>query len=119
MNPVSAVIVGKSWRSRSTPAPSPGRLITVGPARLLLDHDDKAMAMDTSVVASATRSPRALGSVYTKQTDAVVPVHRSFRTLLEGLATIAGNRVQPEQVRAEATFETRPSRSASRRSLQL
>ena len=75
-------------------------------APILFDDDDKAtaVAMRTSVVAPAQRSPRALDKARTKHTDDGAPVH-SFQTLLRDLATIARNRVQPKQAPVEASFD--------------
>ncbi len=59
---------------------------------LFKDDDHQGVeAQRTSPVAPALRSERALRKVRTKRTE---PIH-SFATLLEDLATIAANRVQP------------------------
>jgi hypothetical protein len=65
-------------------------------APMLFRDDDKeaAEAARTSPVAPARRSERALGKARTKRTATGEPVH-SFTSLLEDLATIALNRVQP------------------------
>jgi len=75
-------------------------------APMLFDDDDKttAEALRSSVVAPAQRSPRALGKVHSKQTEDGIPVH-SFRTLLEDLATIAKNRVQPKRAPTQTAFD--------------
>ncbi len=66
-------------------------------APMLFDDDDKAAgeAERRSVVAPAQRSPRAKAKALTKRTDDGAPVH-SFRTLLDDLATLTKNRVQPK-----------------------
>ena len=80
-------------------------------APLLFDDDDRdhAPAARRSVVAPAQRSARAQRKATTKRTDDGGPVH-SFQTLLQDLATIAKNRVQPKHSAAPA-FEviTRPT----------
>ena len=66
-------------------------------APLLFDDDDKQAAgqQRTSVVAKAQRSARAIAKAETKTTADGRPVH-SFHTLLDDLATIVKNRVQPK-----------------------
>jgi transposase len=61
-------------------------------APILFDDHDllAAQAERKSIVAPATRSPKALQKVHSKLTDDGKPVH-SFRTLLADLATIANN----------------------------
>jgi transposase len=80
-------------------------------APLLFDDDDRAQARAArrSVVAPAERSARAKRKATTKRTDDGGPVH-SFQTLLEDLATIAKNRIQPTDSSAPA-FDviTRPT----------
>ncbi len=73
---------------------------------MLLDDDDKAaaVAMRTSVVVPARRSPRAQDKAQTKRTNDGAPVH-SLQTLLRDLATIARNRVQPKEAPPEASFD--------------
>lgn len=75
-------------------------------APMLFDDDDKATAeaLRSSVVAPAQRSPRALGKAHSKQTEDGTPVH-SFQTLLEDLATIAKNRVQPKRAPTPTSFD--------------
>jgi hypothetical protein len=58
------------------------------------DDHDGAEAARTSPVAPAQRSARAIKKTRTKRTEDHEPVH-SFATLLEDLATVAANRVQP------------------------
>jgi transposase len=63
-------------------------------APILFDDHDRptAQAERKSIVASATRSPKALQKAHSKQTDDGTPVH-SFQTLMADLATIAKNTV--------------------------
>jgi hypothetical protein len=63
-------------------------------APILFDDHDRATAQAErqSIVASATRSPKALQKVHSKQTDDGRPVH-SFQTLMADLGTIAKNTV--------------------------
>jgi transposase len=65
-------------------------------APLLFDDEDPqgAEAQRSSVVAPAQRSPSALAKARKKRTADHFPVH-SFQTLLQDLATICRNRVQP------------------------
>ena len=74
-------------------------------APLLFDDEDPAagQALRASVVRPAQRSPRAQRKAATQRTDEGMPVH-SFHTLLEDLATVAKNRVQPKDGGA-APFE--------------
>jgi transposase len=80
-------------------------------APLLFDDDDRAQARSErrSIVAPAQRSTRAKRKTTTKRTDDGGPVH-SFQTLLQDLATIAKNRIQPKDPSAPA-FDviTRPT----------
>jgi hypothetical protein len=66
-------------------------------APLLFDDEDPAAgrALRASVVRPARRSPRAQRKAATRRTEDGLPVH-SFRTLLEDLATVAKNRIQPK-----------------------
>ncbi len=66
-------------------------------APLLFEDDDKeaAVALRSSVVAPAQRSPRALGKIHSKRTGDGFPA-RSFQTLLADPATTVKNRVQPK-----------------------
>ncbi len=80
-------------------------------APMLFDDDDReaARAGRVSVVAPATPSPAAGRKAATRRTPHGAPVH-SFRTLLDDLATIAKNRVQPERGQAEPfDMLTRPT----------
>jgi len=65
-------------------------------APMLFKDDDPAAAKAArpSPVAPAQRSPSALAKAATKVTADGGPVH-SLRTLLDDLATIAANRIQP------------------------
>ena len=64
---------------------------------MLFDDEDKKAGekLRTSIVAPARRSPAALEKAHTKKTAEDTPVH-SFRTLLDDLATIVKNRIQPK-----------------------
>jgi hypothetical protein len=66
-------------------------------APLLFDDEEPAagQALRASVVRPAQRSPRAQQKAATQRTEDGMPVH-SFHTLLEDLATVAKNRVQPK-----------------------
>ena len=66
-------------------------------APLLFDDEEPAAgeARRASVVRPAQRSPRAQRKAATQRTEDGTPVH-SFQTLLEDLATVAKNRVQPK-----------------------
>ena len=80
-------------------------------APLLFDDEDKEYArkLRTSVVAPAVRSPRAEEKDNTRRTPQGYPVH-SFQTLLQDLATIAKNRVNPcGQGKAEFFMLTKPT----------
>jgi hypothetical protein len=85
-------------------------------APILFEDDDKAAAeaLRKSVVAPSQRSPKARRKAATKRTDDDQPVH-SFKTLLEDLATICKNRIQPNLPGA-GTFDklTRPTPSQHR-----
>lgn len=63
-------------------------------APILFDDHDRATAQTErqSIVAQATRSPKALQKVHSKRTDDGTPVH-SFQTLIADLATITKNTV--------------------------
>jgi len=65
-------------------------------APMLFDDDDPeaARAQRSSIVAPAVPSPSARRKAATLQTPDGLPVH-SFQTLLQNLATIVKNRVQP------------------------
>jgi hypothetical protein len=88
----SGTCVGPSHRCSST--------TTIAP---------QARAERRSIVAPAQRSACAQRKATTKRTDAGDPVHR-FQTLLQDLATIAKNRIQPTDSSAPA-FDviTRPT----------
>ena len=80
-------------------------------APMLFDDDDRqaAQAERVSVVVPATPSPAARRKAATQRTPHGAPVH-SFRTLLDDLATIAKNRVQPKRGQAEPfDMLTRPT----------
>ncbi len=66
-------------------------------APLLFDDEEPAAgaALRASVVRPAQRSPGAQRKAATQRTEDGTPVH-SFHTLLEDLATVAKNRVQPK-----------------------
>ena len=72
-------------------------------APLLFDDDDKAAAeqLRASVVAPAQRSQSAQQKARSKRTSDDLPVH-SFQTLLNDLATIVANRVQPKDAQTPA-----------------
>jgi hypothetical protein len=80
-------------------------------APLLFEDEDRdaARAARRSIVAPAARSARAEHKATTKRTDDGAPVH-SFHTLLQDLATVAKNRIQPTASAAPA-FDviTRPT----------
>jgi transposase len=78
-------------------------------APLLFDDEDHELALSLrrSIVAPATRSPRALAKAARKRNAEDLPVH-SFQTLLDDLATLTRNRIRPRLDRAtgaEAEFE--------------
>lgn len=80
-------------------------------APLLFDDEDKEYArkLRTSVVAPAVRSPMAEEKDGSRRTPQGYPVH-SFQTLLQDLATIAKNRVNPcGQGKAEFFMLTKPT----------
>ena len=61
------------------------------------DHDPAAVqSQRKSIVAPATRSPKALQKVHAKRTEDGLPVH-SFQTLIADLATITKNTVVMNQ----------------------
>ncbi len=66
-------------------------------APILFDDDDResARARRQSVVQPAQRSLKALNKARTKRTEDDLPVH-SFQTLLQDLATLVIDRVQPK-----------------------
>jgi transposase len=66
-------------------------------APILFDDDDKpqAQAARTSIVAPAQRSEAAQRKAHTKQTSEGMKVN-SFQTLLDDLATVVKNRIQPK-----------------------
>ncbi|MBW8017911.1 MAG: IS1634 family transposase [Planctomycetes bacterium] len=66
-------------------------------APILFDDNDKASAeaLRKSVVQPAQRSAKALKKARTKRTEDDLPVH-SFQTLLQDLATLVIDRVQPK-----------------------
>jgi len=78
-------------------------------APILFDDDDKAgaEALRSSVVAPAQRSPRAQLKASTKRTEDGLPV-TSFQDLLQDLATLAKNEVQPKQANIKAFDKITP-----------
>lgn len=86
-------------------------------APLLFDdeHQELALSLRDSVVASSQRSPSAKNKAQKKRTEDDLPVH-SFQTLLADLATIVKNRVQPKIPGAKVTFDkiTQPIRVQQR-----
>jgi len=89
-------------------------------APMLFRDDDKqaAEAARTSPVAPAQRSAGALRKLATKHTEEGDPVH-SFQSLLKDLATIATNRVQPNDAGLPAfTVITTPT-PLQRRAFEL
>jgi len=89
-------------------------------APVLFDDDDvcAADAMRHSIVAQAQRSPSARRKAASKRTDDDFPVH-SFHTLLDDLATIAKNRVQPSSVQGAEFYLTTFPTASQRRALDL
>ena len=88
-------------------------------APMLFKDDDPAAgkAARPSPVAPAQRSPAALAKAATKATAGGGPVH-SFATLLEDMATIAANRIQPAGGLAAFTVITTPT-PIQRRAFEL
>jgi Transposase DDE domain len=88
-------------------------------APMLFKDDDPAAARAArpSPVAPARRSPTALAKDATKVTADGAPVH-SLATLLEDLATIAANRIQPAAGLPAFTVITTPT-PLQRRALEL
>jgi len=78
-------------------------------APILFDDDDKAgaEALRSSIVAPAQRSPRAQLKASTKRTEDGLPV-TSFQDLLQDLATLTKNKVQPKQVNINAFDKITP-----------
>jgi len=74
-------------------------------APLLFDDEDPeaAYALRTSIVAPAQVSPAAKEKAWSKSNAGLSPVH-SFQTLLDALATLTKNRVQP-RIQASPSFE--------------
>jgi hypothetical protein len=80
-------------------------------APILFDDDDRAggEALRESIVSPAQRSPSAMKKTTTKRTEGGMPVH-SFQTLLEDLATIAKDHVEPKLIGASSFCKiTRPT----------
>lgn len=80
-------------------------------APILFDDDDPAAAAAQrhSPVEPARRSPRALDKARSKRAPDGTPVH-SFQTLLQDLATLTRNRVQPKAPGADAfDLDARPT----------
>ena len=88
-------------------------------APMLFKDDDPAVgrAARPSPVAPARRSPAALAKAATKATADGGPVH-SFATLLEDLATITANHIQPAGGLPSFTTITTPT-TVQRRALEL
>ena len=89
-------------------------------APVLFDEDDPAAAdaARASIVSPAKPSPSARRKAAGKRTPEGMPVH-SFRTLLDDLATIARNRVQPKLTGAPPfDLLTKPTR-VQRQALDL
>jgi Transposase DDE domain len=88
-------------------------------APMLFKDDDPATgkAARPSPVAPARRSPAALAKAATKATTDGGPVH-SFQTLLDDLATITANRIQPAGGLPPFTQITTPA-PVQRRALEL
>jgi transposase len=82
-------------------------------APMLFDDEDLQMAQQqrSSVVAPAVRSAKAKRKASTKRADDGIPVH-SFGTLLQDLATITKNEIQPN-IPNSPTFQqiTQPTRT--------
>jgi len=80
-------------------------------APILFDDDDPeaAAAQRSSPVEPAKRSPQAREKARSKRTQDGAPVH-SFQTLLQDLATLTRNRVQPKLPGADAfDLDARPT----------
>jgi hypothetical protein len=79
-------------------------------APILFDDDapELGQARRTNIVAPAKRSERAEAKAFTKTTQDGTPVH-SFQSLLRDLATIAKNRIQPEDSSSSFDMCTRPT----------
>ena len=80
-------------------------------APMLFDDDDRpgAHAQRANVVEPARPSPRAAAKANTKRTENGEPVH-SFQTLLDDLATIVKNNIQPKLPGAQSFDQiTRPT----------
>jgi transposase len=88
-------------------------------APLLFHDDDKpaAHAKRADPVAAAQRSDRALAKASRKHTEDGHPVH-SFTSLLEDLATICANRIQPTHDMPPFTMITTPT-PLQRRAFEL
>jgi transposase len=89
-------------------------------APILFDDDDKAAAeaRRKSVVQPAKRSLKALKKVRTKRTEDDLPVH-SFRTLLQDLATLVIDRVQPKPLGLPAFDKFTTPTPLQQRALEL
>ena len=89
-------------------------------APILFDEDDPAGAdaARASIVAPAEPSPSARRKAASKRTPEGVPVH-SFRTILDDLATIARNRVQPKLTGAPPFDLTTKPTKLQRQALDL
>jgi len=89
-------------------------------APILFDDDDKAAAeaRRESIVQPAKRSLKALKKVRTKRTEDDLPVH-SFQTLLQDLATLVIDRVQPKPLGLPAFDKFTTPTSLQQRALDL
>ena len=89
-------------------------------APILFDEDDPAgaAAARASIVAPAEPSPSARRKAARKRTPEGAPVH-SFRTILDDLATIARNRVQPKLTGAPPFDLTTKPTTLQRQALDL
>ena len=89
-------------------------------APMLFDDDDPqaAQSLRVSVVAPAQRSLSAARKARTKRTADDLPVH-SFQTLLQDLATITKNRLQPNAAQIPAFEKTTRPTAIQQRALDL
>jgi len=89
-------------------------------APILFDDDDKAAGevRRESIVQPAKRSLKALKKVRTKRTEEGLPVH-SFQTLLQDLATLVIDRVQPKPLGLPAFDKFTTPTPLQQRALEL